>query len=105
MLRTSAQRRSSGSREVTISRGASGRGAGAGRHGHRQVNRREYDSHRGLGRKRPLRGNQSQAGPYEISAAKAGFATATVAEARLEARQTLRADFTLEIAAMKHEDA
>jgi hypothetical protein len=40
-------------------------------------------------------------GRYEISAAKAGFATSTIAEARLEARQTLRADFKLELAAVE----
>jgi hypothetical protein len=40
-------------------------------------------------------------GRYEISAAKAGFASSTIAEARLEARQTLRADFKLELAAVE----
>ncbi len=36
-------------------------------------------------------------GRYEITAAKGGFATARVAEARLEARQTIRADLMLEV--------
>lgn len=37
-------------------------------------------------------------GRYEITAARVGFATVRVAEARLEARQTIRADLKLEIA-------
>ena len=39
-----------------------------------------------------------QAGRYEITAVKSGFATAKVAEARLEARQSIRAHLKLEVA-------
>ena len=40
-------------------------------------------------------------GRYEITAAKSGFATAKIAEARLEARQTLRLELKLEVAAVE----
>ncbi len=40
-------------------------------------------------------------GRYEITAAKGGFATPSVAEARLEARGTLRVDLKLEVAPLE----
>jgi hypothetical protein len=40
-------------------------------------------------------------GRYEITAAKAGLTTATITEARLEARETIRANFRLELATVE----